>query len=204
MYPTLIAVIAILFASVYCVTCLRAPVGDWRSFMKTVPLLILGFGALWLGSPWFLVAGLIASAAGDYVLSRAGNRAFLSGLIAFAVAHLFYIVLFWNAGDHRVPIAFGAVVIYGLSCEVWLIRYCGSLRWAVRFYVVMIVAMVGAAMSTGNGVAIAGAVLFAISDSVLAIEKFRLSADDPRQGRITVSVWISYIAAQVLIFLAFA
>ena len=204
MLDVLIATIAIIFATVYCFNCIKNPQSAWRSFMKTIPVGVLGFGAIWYGSPWLLAFGLIASAIGDFALSRSGQRAFLTGLVAFAVAHVFYIELFWQGWSYISLIPLGLLVAYGMSCEFWLIPHTGSLKWAVRGYVVCIVAMAATAAGTGHPLAILGAVLFVVSDSLLGRGLFRLDTAHPGYLRNSYSVWITYIAAQVLIFLAFA
>jgi uncharacterized membrane protein YhhN len=204
MFDVMIAVIASVFASVYCINCIKAPHSAWRSFMKMIPLGVPGFGAIWLGSPWMLALGLIASGAGDLALSRPGRPAFLTGLVAFAGAHLFYVALFWNGLSAIPTIPLCLLIVYGMSCEFWLIPHTGALKWPVRIYVVFIIAMAATAFGTGDAMVILGALLFVASDSLLGRGMYRLGEDHPSYISNAYWVWVSYIAAQVLIFLAFA
>ncbi|HHL22192.1 MAG TPA: lysoplasmalogenase, partial [Aliiroseovarius sp.] len=65
-----------------------------RSVLKTVPLAAFALWAWLADAPGLLVVALVLSALGDLALSRPGERAFLAGLVAFAFAHVAYVVLF--------------------------------------------------------------------------------------------------------------
>lgn len=204
MYPVLIACLCVVFALNYALSCLQGAQNAWRSTMKTIPVLVLGIGALWLGSPWFLIAGLVMSAFGDWALSRDGTAKFLMGVAAFAVAHVFYALLFWSGSDKIVVIPAIVIVAYAISTEFWLIPRTGSLRWAVRIYVLFIASMALAALSTQSIAVIVGAILFLTSDSLIGRGKFLLGPDHPKGVTNDYLVWITYIAAQILFFLAYA
>lgn len=93
---------------------------------------------------WF-VAALAFSLAGDVFLVLPSNR-FVEGLGAFLVAHLAY------AGGPAAAGVSGALLLVGLV--------------VVGVAVAVISAMVVCAVGTGDGVAIAGAVLFYASDAL--------------------------------------
>lgn len=192
-------------ASVYLPMTAAAP--SWlRSVVKTVPLTAFALAASIAGaSPW-LVAALAFSAAGDFALSRRGDAAFLYGLAAFALAHVVYIFLFlslsgaslWGAFAF-VPLGALSLVAFGLSAELWLVPFVGRLRWAVRLYVLAITLMGLAAFTLPFGAITLGAVLFIASDTLLAVQLFRLEAGNRLSRPLGWSVWGLYVAGQALI-----
>ena len=177
----------------------RAAPSLMRSVSKTVPLIALAaFAAGTL--PFALVVALILSAIGDLALSRAGERAFLIGLGAFALAHLAFIVAFVGQGAFvlHVPVLL-ALLALAASAEWWLIPFTDEMRWPVRIYILLICVMVLAALPVSPLVAL-GATLFMASDLVLALRTFRIRTGVPLAD---YAVWLLYIAAQMLIVFAF-
>ena len=126
-------------------------------------------------------AGLIASVAGDAALLGRGPNAFMIGLGCFLLAHVAYVVAFarmgaWS-GASWAGLALVAVATPILIRALW--PRVGSLRGPVLVYAAALSAMVVAAFSTlGGGLlpgaiyAALGAVLFYVSDSSLAIDRF--------------------------------
>lgn len=178
-----------------------------RSVHKTLPVALFALVALLDFGPSLLVIALALGATGDWFLSRDGEKPFLLGMIAFALAHLAYIALMvpeWvGISGARLGLASGLVVL-AASTELWLRPYTGALKWPVCAYVVVIAAMGVAALSLPESLCLAtfGAGLFILSDFVLAIETFRLGTDSRWRGRASVTVWITYITAQALLLLA--
>lgn len=183
----------------------RAPAWP-RSVVKTVPLLLFSLAAFAGGASAWLVAGLFFSALGDFALSRRGEASFLYGLSAFALAHLLYILLFlvlsgaplWAAFAAQPPLALG-LVVFGLSAELWLVPHTGALRWPVRLYVLVITLMGLAALTLPLGLAALGATLFIASDTMLAVQLFRLGEGHARARLLGWGVWVFYVAGQALI-----
>ncbi len=177
-----------------------------RSVVKTLPLLAFSLAAFLAGGAPWLVAGLFLSSLGDFALSRRGEAAFLYGLSAFALAHVLYILLFlgasgaplWGAFSAQPALALG-VVLFGVSAEFWLIAHVGGLRWPVRAYVLAITLMGLAALTLPLGAATLGAALFIASDTMLAVQLFRLGADNPLAGPLGWGVWSFYVVGQALI-----
>jgi uncharacterized membrane protein YhhN len=153
-----------------------------RWLTKPLPMILLIAAALALDPAdpavraWF-VAGLALSLAGDVALLS--ERAFVAGLAAFLLAHVAYTAGF-VAGGLAVPaLAVGAVAI--ASCDVVMgRRLVRALRGGrrsrlvapVAAYMLAISAMVATAAGSLNAAAIAGAVLFAASDTLLAEGRF--------------------------------
>ena len=127
-------------------------------------------------------AGLIASVLGDAALLGSGSTPFMIGLGCFLIAHALYVVAFAAVGSWSAASWVGLALV-GLATPM-LLRVLwprvGSLRMPVLVYAGALSAMVVAAFSTlggglspaAAGAAAGGAVLFYISDSSLAIDRF--------------------------------
>lgn len=182
---------------------------NWRTFIKTLPLVLFAVASGVVGAQFLLTLGLALSAVGDLALSRSGKRAFLLGLIAFALAHLCYIVLFASYAMGQ-PLANGATlfvilaapVVLALSTEFWLVPFTGPLKWPVRTYVLLITVMflVSLWLPGESRLAILGAAMFVSSDLLLAVEVFRLKENQNRPPILGVAVWVLYVGAQAFIY----
>jgi uncharacterized membrane protein YhhN len=164
--------------------------------IKAAGIILLGGLALHRGHP-LLAAGLLAGAAGDVFLALEPTQ--LSyGIAAFGIGHLIYIALFVKQlGRHgfRGPLGYVAAVAlagFGAAMLVWLQPYFGELQVAASVYnaIILIMAIV-AVLGRAPNLAVIGALLFVVSDSVLAL---RLFADMlPWAGPV---VWVTYYLGQ--------
>lgn len=186
------------------------PPGWARTLTKTLPLLLFAIVALIIGAPPLLVGGLLLSAAGDFALSRPGQRAFLIGLVSFALAHVFYSFLFAGisglpigASFSIAPVATIVMLSLALSVEFWLIPHVGGLRWPVRAYVVLIGAMMLTALTLPAEYTIvaSGAALFVVSDLALSIQRFRMAPNATSHRALGWLVWVFYLCGQAMILL---
>jgi uncharacterized membrane protein YhhN len=167
--------------------------------VKTAATALLALGGMAAGAPVAITAGLALGALGDLALARPGERAFLAGMAAFGLGHLAYAGAFWT-GAPGPGWAVAAVLALAASTEAWLApRLPAGLRGPVRAYVVLIAAMGVAALCQPPGAGLAGAGLFLLSDTLLAVERFVLTRPAPALGR---AVWASYWAGQALILAA--
>jgi uncharacterized membrane protein YhhN len=126
-----------------------------------------------------VIAGLAMAWIGDAcLLARGSRRAFLAGLVAFALAHVAYAAGFAQLGP-RWPVA--AVAAVALVLPAWrTLRWLGPhvparMRAPVRAYVVVIsamLAMAAGAGAAGHALASAGALAFYLSDLFVARERF--------------------------------
>jgi uncharacterized membrane protein YhhN len=181
--PALVAATAAAVAAL-----LAAEARGWRPGVWVAkPLASTGFVALALarggaGTSYgrLVLAALALGWLGDVLLIPKGaRRAFGAGLVSFLLGHLTFVVAFAVRGlDPRWLIG-GALAVVALSVPVlrWLIPHVpGSLRAAVRAYVVVISAMVataaGAFGAGAGGVLLAGALGFFGSDLAVARERF--------------------------------
>ncbi len=123
-------------------------------------------------------AGLAASLAGDVLLMLPGDR-FVAGLASFLVAHLLYIAAFaCEKGGLRNPAAATTVGLFAVAMLAFVWPDLGAMRLPVTAYVAVIALMGWQAFarwgrSPGAELAALGAMSFLVSDSALAIGRFR-------------------------------
>jgi uncharacterized membrane protein YhhN len=189
------AVGALIYGGAYC---WRDSHSWWRSVIKAGSVALLAVGGWSMGAPLLVVLGLGLGAAGDFCLSRPGSRAFLGGMKAFAVGHLAYAAYFWGIGEAAFGPTNMAVVALTASTELWLAPHTGALRWPVRGYVVVIAVMAMAAIGQSVSLILLGAVLFLLSDVLLALVLFVPRAA-PWRVVFAITLWASYWTGQFLI-----
>jgi uncharacterized membrane protein YhhN len=155
---------------------------------------------------------IISSFAGDTALLFESRDAmfFIAGLGAFLIAHIFYIVAYRQHQDdseenalrgvQKIRFAF-PIVLAGTGLIVVLYPSLGTLQIPVVLYALVLIIMVvnavfryGRTGSASFGLVLAGSILFMISDSLLAINKFFSPIA-------AASLWImsTYILAQYFI-----
>ena len=122
---------------------------------------------------WLLLAGLGLSMVGDIALVF--ERGFLTGLVAFAGAHLLYSGAFLSAGTRWatiIPTALIATVAF-VAVRRWLVgKVPPKLRIPVVGYMAIITVMLVTASSSGRLGLYAGAALFYLSDLAVARQRF--------------------------------
>ena len=198
--------LSVLSALAYGFHWLRAAPSVPRSAAKTLAIGSLAVLSFLLDGPWQLTIALGLSAAGDFFLSRDGDKAFLAGLASFLAAHVAYVwIMTIVAGGyeaHRLDAATIVAVYAGLMLR-WLWPHLGEMRGAVIAYVIAIYAMgvVAAGAPASLWPIWVGAALFVASDSVLAAELFPWR-EKPRRWTAPV-IWSTYYAAQIFLAAAF-
>jgi uncharacterized membrane protein YhhN len=145
---------------------------------KPLPVLCLAAWTLGRRTPYArtIGAGLFASAAGD-VLLELGSSWFLSGLLAFLCAHACYAVAFWRDGRSLRLLRLLPFLSYGAAVYGVLMPSLGAMAPPVGAYVVAIVVMMWRAAARDDGsfagrMATLGAVLFGLSDTLIAFDRF--------------------------------
>jgi len=125
-----------------------------------------------------LLAGLFLSWWGDLFLFFREPRVFLAGLVSFLLGHVAYVTAFllhgiaisWTLG------AAAALVNAAIPVILWLAPNLGNMRAPVYAYIVVISLMVAfSAGAVGRGGAtpmVIGAVLFYVSDVMVARDRF--------------------------------
>ena len=203
-----LAFVAVLAAAAYLVGLWR----DWpalRLAAKPVPVMCLMLWVLAAGPGRYgrlVAAGLALSMAGDVLLES--PSLFLAGLGAFLCAHISYIMAFLTDTRRLAPFR-------ALPFIAWLAVVHAAIRPGldgmtvipVTLYVLAIGVMMwrAAALVGGTGspraagmAALAGAVLFGLSDTLIGLDRFRA----PIPG-VRYPIIILYWAGQILIALSY-
>ncbi len=149
---------------------------------------------------------LALSAVGDVLLDLDPERLFIYGLALFLLVHLIYIFLFLRHGPLPRAVGFteAAMVVmvagYCGSIGAWILPGVGSLMLPVALYLGAITVMVVSAILARSAQpwVMWGAVLFLVSDSLLAINKFK--APVPYRDYL---VWATYYLGQYGIAVGF-
>jgi len=125
------------------------------------------------GHPSFLlIAALTLCLLGDVFLMLPGNY-FLAGLSAFLLGHLAYIGLFPSAVAARLPwfLVMSAATLPVTIPVLRSIKETG-LKVGVVVYMGVICFMAGSAIASGSLLAVSGALLFVVSDALIAWDMF--------------------------------
>lgn len=178
-------------------------------YLTAKPLLMISLLLYFISAsrgypPWrfYVMAALVFSWGGDVFLML--DDMFTPGLVSFLVAHIFYITAYQKTGaasgelrllDIMKFVLFGAVVMWLLYPGL------GGMLLPVLAYMLVLLSMgVWAHKRRGATTAIsftlvsAGAMLFVVSDGLIALNKFAFEI--PAERMLVMS---TYIAAQYLI-----
>lgn len=136
----------------------------------------------------FLLGALIFSWIGDVVLMFQSMNPlfFIGGLIAFLIGHIIYMMLFIKEKRSDLPqnssflrIGLMAIIAYLIVMLTLLFPHLGGMSLPVTIYALTISAMLATAIrgysgweSPANAWILRGAILFVMSDSILAFNKF--------------------------------
>jgi uncharacterized membrane protein YhhN len=158
----------------------------------------------------YAMAGLLFSWMGDCLLIFQSLKPlyFILGLLAFLVAHIFYIVYYIRSAELKRENKFRGQIVfillflcYGLGFGWLLNSHLGPLKVPVFAYAGVLILMnifalnrFGKVDRKGFQLVMAGAMLFAVSDGLLAINKFVTLL--PLAG---LAIMSTYAAAQYLI-----
>jgi uncharacterized membrane protein YhhN len=149
---------------------------DFVWLLKIIPIAVLLGGVLKAKSSsmrTILLSALVFSGCGDLLLAF---DEFIFGVVAFLLAQLSYAELFrhhWQGFYNRWHLSV-LLLIYILVMMWWLLPNLGNLQFAVVAYLIAIATMGLFAFQSSLPMrwAVLGAVLFIISDSFIAINKF--------------------------------
>lgn len=200
----ILTLLAIIFATIQIRAEYRGPYRNIYIFKPLVMICIVLIAVLGQTTdPLYkvlIIAGLLFSMAGDTLLMPPWNR-FVAGLIAFLVAHLFYIVAFASQITTMVWWPLILVAIYGVVIYVFLAPSLDKMKAPVLAYIIVILVMAWLgwvywlqARDLSALLAFVGAIFFVVSDSILATNRFRMQF---KVGRLLNLA--SYFIAQWLI-----
>ncbi|TDR22630.1 lysoplasmalogenase [Marinicella litoralis] len=128
---------------------------------------------------WVFI-GLLMSLMGDVLLTLKGHKhAFISGLLFFMLAHLFYAWAFFKTGFNgsKLPMTLPTVILAVTITALWLRPHLtGLYAFAIPVYLFVIAVMLIFAWSNLSVTAwwwiVTGATLFAMSDLLVARNRF--------------------------------
>lgn len=180
-----------------------------RALVKTTFMAAFAGALISAGAPPPLILAIALSAFGDFFLAFDKKWVLPFGILSFLLAQLLYVVMFtavWFFSGDNSPllpryIAMGTVIVTAIVFLIWMAPELGWMALGVVPYAIAITGMGVAAMwlPWAGWPAMIGAILFLVSDFVLAGELFRLPADAPVRRITAPIVWWTYVAAQVLI-----
>jgi len=160
---------------------------------------------------FYLYLAMLFSFFGDVLLMfmDQGENYFITGLAAFLFAQVFYIITYKqyrykssNVSGGVIKMVYSLmVIVYSLILWISLFSYLGEMLIPVTLYTLTILIMVIMAISRHNRTSrlsfylvFSGAVIFLISDSMIAINKFMVPV--PYERLLVIS---TYMIAQFLI-----
>jgi uncharacterized membrane protein YhhN len=161
---------------------------------------------------WYIFSALLFSWAGDIVLefTRKNENMFIIGLVCFLLAHVLYFIVFClTPGRSYTLMKLGffilPVFLYGTGLLYYLYDDLGNMRIPVIVYSIVILTMLAGAISRIKKVSmisyylvLSGAVLFVLSDSLIAINKFSC----PFKGA-SALIMSTYMTGQFLIVIGY-
>jgi len=118
-----------------------------------------------------ILAGLVLSVLGDALLLSPRRPAFLGGLVAFLLAHVAYAVAFAGVSRPLLGVALLVAAVTGAVLR-WLWPGLGGMRAPVVAYCVVISAMLWLALGVARPEVRFGALLFYLSDLLVARDRF--------------------------------
>ncbi|MBU3916954.1 lysoplasmalogenase [bacterium] len=152
----------------------------------------------------FVLAGLVFSLVGD-ILLLPSIKQFTPGLLAFLVAHLFYIAAYKTDLKTRFSIwILTPLILHGGVLVYLLLPSLRSMKWLVLIYMGIVLVMswqIGVKwLQTKNNwllLAFVGSLLFIISDTLLAISRFIVKFE-----LASLFIIMTYFCAQLFIALS--
>lgn len=170
--------------------------------LKPIPVLLLAYFTSQETEPGIYVfLGLVASLGGDTALAF-GDEFFVVGLASFLIAHGVYARGFWLIKRSTPLISYFPFFIYILIFCIVINPYTGEIQVPVIMYAVTISVMIWRAFGLRGfkkyRVVFWGALLFVISDTILAFNRFYFSWEYA-----PFAIMPLYWAGQYLIFKPF-
>ncbi len=189
---------------------LRAKPSMNRAIVKTIGILFLAAIAHDQGGPLPLVLALLFAASGDFLLAFDGEKAFQIGLAGFLLAQVALVVLFlrdasasalWIAEPWRIVMTV-LVVAHALRLALILWRKLPrAMGVRIVAYALVITMMGVTALGYATPQVIIGVMLFILSDTLIAYERFIIDVEINQHPWISPAIWSTYFVAQLTILL---
>jgi uncharacterized membrane protein YhhN len=171
------------------------------------PLAAIAYGLLRDRNGKLLCTALVFSSFGDIFLALRNGNYFVFGLLSFLIAHLFFITLWlrhWPKplranSSQKLTVAASSLF---LSVMLWWMLPIPGLSVPVAIYMCVLTTMVmtAALADFKTSWIVIGAILFLLSDTIIALSTFK----DVVGGRVAgFLIWSTYYLAQYLIAVGF-
>lgn len=183
------------------------PVNTLIKGLAVLPLALIAWRLLQDMDGKVLGIALLISSLGDVYLSLRNGNYFVFGLLAFLVAHLFFIAL-WKRNWPR-PLRVSnqqrsllTILLFYLIVMLWWMLPVPSLSVPVAVYMCVLTTMVLAATLTASKSfwIVTGAILFLLSDSIIALSTFKQVVGGRLAGFL---IWSTYYLAQYFMTFGF-
>ncbi|MCS6904245.1 MAG: lysoplasmalogenase [Bacteroidia bacterium] len=180
--------------------------------LKVLPIYLLAFFIFYqkrLPGSFLLLGGVLFCSLGDIWLELDSKKYFLYGLSSFLVGHILYGLCFFRNWQYRASKVWGIAVIFLFGIGMlWVIKRNLSIPMEpfflpIVFYVLTICLMsIFALFHRGDEYKyiFSGALVFMISDSLIAIDMFIFRLPNPMGSFI---IMVTYYLAQYLIVWGF-
>lgn len=175
----------VLLSAIFCIRVKYKKIKNQLLIFKPLTLILIlliatVFPAIEPSYKIFIVSGLLFSLLGDFFLIFPEQH-FKKGLIAFLIGHICYIIAFSvSTGFHFTSWLFLPIAAVGILYLRIILPYSGKMKIPIIIYVIIIMIMGWVAIERFYNdptlrtiLPAIGAVLFMISDAVLALNKFR-------------------------------
>lgn len=174
--------------------------------LSVAPLAISAFRVLKTLDGFILSLALLFSSIGDVMLGLHREDFFIFGLLSFLVAHLFYIGLF--ARNFRRPLRTDleqkmiivGILIFTAAMTIWLWSGFGAMKIPAMIYLcaITLMCLTATLMHLSKRTVLIGAILFLLSDSLIAANKFKTPIPLSNSA-----IWVTYYVGQVCIAFGF-
>lgn len=174
-----------------------------RLLSKPIPVLyLLWFVYTHAKSQRALQGALIFSVLGDIILELPTLLPFALGLASFLIAHIFFIRCFVKQSTQKLYWPLIPIIAYCATLYQYMLPNLGPLEIPVALYVLIISLMLWSAScytyTQKHYLPLFGAIIFAISDSLIAINKFIVPFESARYA-IILTYWLAQFLICTLI-----
>lgn len=174
--------------------------------LKASAIIVLAMLGALARAPFLAVWALLFGAAGDALLAKRTDDGLVQGAVAFLIGHLCYIAVFLPGGiglrkaamqPLRALVMLAAIGV-AVAGTMLLVPSASPLFTPLAVYTGVLTFMVIAALTlpASRWLAMAGAVLFLVSDGFVAAHVFRPLADPQAAYWMNFAGWMIYWAAQ--------
>ena len=171
------------------------------------PLAALAYGLLRERDGKLLCTALVFSSFGDIFLALRNGNYFVFGLLSFLVAHLLFITLWlrhWPKplrANSSQKLTVAALLLFLVTMLWWMLPIPGlSVPVAIYMFVLTTMVITAALANFKTNWIVIGAILFLISDTIIALNTFKHVISGKPAGFL---IWSTYYLAQYLIAVGF-